>query len=202
MFNDARDRRTNNVPLPFEDDKSEPVEAAQPDLLAITDGEAELLPEGDDAEGDGFVIAGEVVEEPVKLLDADSSMVEAAARLVVSTQVASTSMIQRKLKVGFGRAGRLLDTLEHFGIIGPWDGKDRQVLVPAADLEAALEAISEGRVFGVDDSGEDDEDSSTDDSEPLEPCNCVCHEEGRRAGGYDCTCPADDASECANFEDE
>lgn len=55
---------------------------------------------------------------------------EEAARMVVSTQQGSTSNIQRKFSVGFNRAGRIMDQLEHAGIIGPQEGsKPRKVLV-------------------------------------------------------------------------
>ena len=62
--------------------------------------------------------------------DRDSLFMD-AARLVVQTQQGSTSMIQRKLKLGYNRAGRIVDQLEAAGILGPFEGsKARQVLVP------------------------------------------------------------------------
>jgi S-DNA-T family DNA segregation ATPase FtsK/SpoIIIE len=65
------------------------------------------------------------------------SLFEDAARLVVLTQQGSTSMIQRKLKLGYNRAGRIVDQLEAAGILGPFEGsKARQVLIPD---EIALE---------------------------------------------------------------
>ena len=65
-----------------------------------------------------------------------------AARLVVQTQQGSTSMIQRKLKLGYNRAGRIVDQLEAAGILGPFEGsKARQVLVPD---EIALEQKLKG----------------------------------------------------------
>ena len=66
-------------------------------------------------------------------------MFEDAARLLVATQQGSTSMIQRKLKLGYNRAGRIVDQLEAAGIVGPFEGsKARQVLVPD---EYALEQL-------------------------------------------------------------
>ena len=73
--------------------------------------------------------------------DRDSLFMD-AARLVVQTQQGSTSMIQRKLKLGYNRAGRIVDQLEAAGILGPFEGsKARQVLVPD---EMALEQKLKG----------------------------------------------------------
>ena len=67
------------------------------------------------------------------------SLFEEAARIVVQTQQGSTSMIQRKLKLGYNRAGHIIDQLEAAGIVGPFSGsKSREVKVTS---EAALEQI-------------------------------------------------------------
>ncbi len=85
---------------------------------------------------------GEETDAPgtVDLKDRDN-MFEEAARLVVHHQQGSTSLIQRKLKLGYNRAGRLIDQLEAAGIVGPFEGsKAREVLVQD---EYALEQILE-----------------------------------------------------------
>ena len=68
-------------------------------------------------------------------IDLDDELVEEAMRIVVLHQQASTSMLQRRLKVGYSRAARLLDILEERGVVGPSEGaKGREVLVSEQEL--------------------------------------------------------------------
>ncbi|MFB3141266.1 MAG: DNA translocase FtsK, partial [Acidobacteriota bacterium] len=66
----------------------------------------------------------------VKIGDLEDEFYQEAARFVVETGRASTSLLQRRLRIGYGRAARLLDMMQHEGLIGPPDGsKAREVLV-------------------------------------------------------------------------
>ena len=109
-----------------------------PEVEAVTEfignqrGYAEpfLLPEVPEDEGE----SADIDEDGER-----DSLFEEAARIVVQTQQGSTSMIQRKLKLGYNRAGRIIDQLEAAGIVGPFSGsKSREVKVGS---EAALEQI-------------------------------------------------------------
>ena len=99
------------------------------------------------AGGGGIVRTG--VAEPQD----DDPLIWEAAQIVVESQLGSTSGLQRRLKVGYARAGRIMDMLEEKGVVGPPDGsKPREVLLDEEGL-AALESVDaemarEDREFG------------------------------------------------------
>jgi S-DNA-T family DNA segregation ATPase FtsK/SpoIIIE len=84
--------------------------------------------------------------------DPDSDdLLDEAIRLVVQTETASVSMVQRRLRVGYTRAGRLIDMLERRGVISGYEGsKPRQVLITEADLSRVLSNGGDGEPVGAD----------------------------------------------------
>ncbi|MDB5236296.1 MAG: cell division protein FtsK [Hymenobacter sp.] len=100
--------------------------------------DAYLLPEVAGADGDAG--SGNEEMDPTER----DTMFEEAARCIVLHQQGSTSLLQRKLKLGYNRAGRLIDQLQHAGIVGPFEGsKARDVLIPDEyQLEQLLNSMS------------------------------------------------------------
>jgi S-DNA-T family DNA segregation ATPase FtsK/SpoIIIE len=93
-----------------------------------------------------FLLPEYVDEKELESKDFDSSnrdpLFEDAARLVVSSQIGSTSLIQRRMKLGYNRAGRLMDQLEAAGIVGPNLGSKAREVQVKSDME--LEEILQG----------------------------------------------------------
>ncbi len=89
------------------------------------------------------VYEADVEKADIKNLSERDSMFEEAAKLVVTHQQGSTSLIQRRLKLGYNRAGRLIDQLEAAGVVGPFEGsKARSVLIPdEQSLNHILESL-------------------------------------------------------------
>ncbi|HEY0751451.1 MAG TPA: DNA translocase FtsK, partial [Chitinophagaceae bacterium] len=81
-----------------------------------------------------------------KEFDASSKdpLFEDAARLIVQNQLGSTSLLQRRMKLGYNRAGRLMDQLEAAGVVGPNQGsKAREVLIKTElELQEYLDGLS------------------------------------------------------------
>jgi len=109
----------------------------------------------------------EVVSQPVQLngkggivadsgMDADDDMWRDAVKVVIDNRKASTSLLQRRLRIGYGRAARLIETMEEQGIIGQADGsRPREVLVNSVD-----------EVFGGEGGGASEVDAALDENFP------------------------------------
>jgi S-DNA-T family DNA segregation ATPase FtsK/SpoIIIE len=102
----------------------EAAEAEEPDILAVVK-ELEYEAQG--------AVADEVLEDR-------DALFRQAAEIVITNSAGSTSLLQRRLKVGYGRAARIIDQLHHAGVVGPAEGsKPREVMMSLTDLENALD---------------------------------------------------------------
>lgn len=85
----------------------------------------------------------ENVESPSEASDDEDELIDEAIRLIINENTASVSMLQRKLKIGYARAGRIIDQLEQRGVVGGYEGsKPRKVLVDRSYLEGEENELS------------------------------------------------------------
>lgn len=153
----AREKRTGQeeLPIDLEDELTEILKSVDLETGEIRDTE-DPVDDGDESFEDQ--VRGAVAEAVENLNDqginvsfvspgqpgvpaaeTEPELLRRGAELVITTQFGSVSMLQRKLRIGYARAVRLADELEHHGILSAAEsGKAREVLIPAENLDAAL----------------------------------------------------------------
>lgn len=121
---------TVNIPTPEIKPDSTLTEERKNELIELLAVASLSINNNDSTDGTGFVLAN---KDP---------LFEDAARLIVASQIGSTSLLQRRMKLGYNRAGLLMDQLEAAGIVGMNEGsKARDVLIKSQnDLESYLES--------------------------------------------------------------
>ena len=100
-----------------------------PDQLTALERAGSLLKQGAISEAEFAKLKTSIMESEMEEEDNDG-LLRNAAEIVIANQVGSTSLLQRKLKIGFARAGRVMDMLEELGVVGAAEGsKGRKVLM-------------------------------------------------------------------------